>query len=124
MRMNDDAFYAQVAAEIQAEQLEPGLWTRAFSETNGDVNKAKALYIRYRVAQLAGRPIEQDEGITLAKIFRFFLTLFLAFATIMATIGLLNVRGGDNQFIGILGIGIFGICTYASAKPFFRKRRG
>jgi hypothetical protein len=51
--MNDDAFYDEVAKELEANKLIPGVWTRAFAEADGDENRAKAIYIKLRVAQLA-----------------------------------------------------------------------
>jgi hypothetical protein len=48
----DQRFYDQVAAEIEARQLDKGMWVRAFSEASGDDIKAKAVYISLRVAQL------------------------------------------------------------------------
>jgi hypothetical protein len=50
--MNEDAFYEQVGKEIEANNLQTGLWTRAFAEADGDENRAKAIYIKLRVAQL------------------------------------------------------------------------
>jgi len=46
-------FYDQVAEEIESDNLIPGLWTRAFAEADGDKNRAKAIYIKLRVAALA-----------------------------------------------------------------------
>lgn len=51
--MNDDAFYDEVARELQAKQMIPGLWTKAYAEAGGEVEKARALYIRLRVEQLS-----------------------------------------------------------------------
>ena len=50
--MDDEPFYAQVAAEIESGALRTGLWAKAFSETGGDEATARALYIRLRVDQL------------------------------------------------------------------------
>ena len=50
---NLDIFYTQVASELQNKFLIPGLWTKAYAEANGDESKARAFYIKYRVAQLA-----------------------------------------------------------------------
>lgn len=58
MADNNQRHYETVAAEIQRKVLRPGLWTRAFAETGGDDAKAKALYIRLRVAEL-----EEEERI-------------------------------------------------------------
>jgi hypothetical protein len=49
----DDTYYDQVARELQNKTLIPGLWTKAYADANGDEAKARALYIKYRVAQLA-----------------------------------------------------------------------
>jgi hypothetical protein len=51
--MSDDAFYDEVAKEIETNKLVPGVWTRAFAEADGDESRAKAIYIKLRVAQLA-----------------------------------------------------------------------
>jgi hypothetical protein len=49
----DVKFYEEVARELQEKPMVPGLWTKAFAEMGGDDAKARALYIKYRVAQLA-----------------------------------------------------------------------
>jgi hypothetical protein len=54
--MKDDKFYDDVAREILEKRLASGVWARAFAEAEGDSEKAKALYIRHRVAQL----VEED----------------------------------------------------------------
>lgn len=50
--MRDEALYAQVAEELRLSNVRPGLWAKAFAESNGDEAQAKALYLRYRVKQL------------------------------------------------------------------------
>ena len=55
--MVNQKFYDQVAQEIAAQQLDSGLWVRAFSEALGDEGRAKAVYISLRVARL-----EADEA--------------------------------------------------------------
>ncbi len=49
----NDKYYDEVARELQDKPMVPGLWTKAFAEMGGDEAKARALYIKYRVAQLA-----------------------------------------------------------------------
>ena len=49
----DEKLYEEVARELQEKPMVPGLWTKAFAEMGGDDAKARALYIKYRVAQLA-----------------------------------------------------------------------
>jgi formylglycine-generating enzyme required for sulfatase activity/uncharacterized RDD family membrane protein YckC len=50
--VNDDAFYDEVAKEIETNNLVSGVWTRAFAEADGDENRAKSIYIKLRVAKL------------------------------------------------------------------------
>jgi hypothetical protein len=51
--MDENQIYEVVAEELQKRVIVPGVWTRAFAEAGGDNEKARALYIKYRVAQLA-----------------------------------------------------------------------
>lgn len=51
--MNDEHLYAKVVEELQMHGPNPGLWAKAYSETNGNKPQAEALYLRYRVEQLA-----------------------------------------------------------------------
>lgn len=52
VEVNEDALYEQVAEEIESDHLVRGVWIRAFAEADGDENRAKAIYIKTRVAQL------------------------------------------------------------------------
>jgi len=63
----DDKFYDEVARELQDKPMVPGLWTKAFAEMGGDDAKARALYIKYRVAQLAEAGRQQLEKDRLAR---------------------------------------------------------
>src|ERR1017187_7565518 len=72
----DDEFYDEVARELQEKSLVAGLWTKAFAEMDGDDAKARALYIKYRVANLKDkreaflkqkREEELNAGIKLAR---------------------------------------------------------
>jgi hypothetical protein len=56
-----DAHYDQVARELQAKELIPGLWTRAYSEVGGQADSARALYIKLRVEQLVQADKEQSQ---------------------------------------------------------------
>ena len=64
---SDEKFYEEVARELQEQPMVPGLWTKAFSEMGGDDAKARALYIKYRVAQLAEAGRQALEKDRLAK---------------------------------------------------------
>ena len=48
----DREFYTKAGSEIATKSYDQALFTKAFSESDGDENKAKAIYIRYRVAEL------------------------------------------------------------------------
>lgn len=48
---NADGLYEIVAEELRRNSLKQGLWAKAFAEADGDEPKARAAYIRYRVAQ-------------------------------------------------------------------------
>ena len=47
------AAFAEANSEIENERTVPGLWAKAFSDAEGDIQKQKALYIRYRVKTLS-----------------------------------------------------------------------
>lgn len=51
-KTGSDKFYDEVARELEAKSLRPGLWTRAVAETGDEGSAAKALYIRFRVSEL------------------------------------------------------------------------
>ena len=48
-----DSHFAEAMAEIEESRMDKGLWARCFAECDGDHEKAKASYIRERVAVLA-----------------------------------------------------------------------
>ena len=61
--MIEEEFYELAYEEIESGNLKKGLWAKAFSEAEGDENKAKALYIKYRFDQIkeGHKEIEQEE---------------------------------------------------------------
>lgn len=48
----DESLYTLVAKEASAGRIRPGLWTKALAESDFDERRARALYLRLRVAQL------------------------------------------------------------------------
>ncbi len=50
--INEDHIYTVIAQELESGLTDKGLWTRLFSESGGDENKTKALYIRQRADRL------------------------------------------------------------------------
>ncbi len=55
-RLIDEQLYAQVAEELSEGNVKAGLWTKATADADGNENKIKALYIKYRVQSM------QDEA--------------------------------------------------------------
>ena len=49
---NSQYHYDTVAQELHNANLKGGLWARAIAEASGENDRAKALYIKFRVAQL------------------------------------------------------------------------
>jgi hypothetical protein len=59
----DDLYlYDRVADELRNRGAHPGLWAKAFAESGGNKPQAEALYLRYRVAQLAAAELAADEA--------------------------------------------------------------
>ncbi len=50
--MNEEEIYELISEEIESSSTKKGLWTKAFSESEGDEQKTKALYIKYRFDQM------------------------------------------------------------------------
>jgi hypothetical protein len=63
----DEKFYEEVARELQEKSMVPGLWTKAFAEMGGDDAKARALYIKYRLAQLT-TSANQEQSVKQAQV--------------------------------------------------------
>lgn len=52
-RQTEDAWYEQALEELENGQTHKATWARSLAEANGEDQKARATYIRLRVAQLA-----------------------------------------------------------------------
>jgi hypothetical protein len=59
---NYDSHYAAAFQEINSNTLKPATWAKAFAHSVGDGEKAKALYIKYRVEQLKLDPCPAAEA--------------------------------------------------------------
>ena len=46
--MIENEIYALIGEEIETGKIDKGLWTKCFAEMNGEENKVKARYIKYR----------------------------------------------------------------------------
>lgn len=62
--MQEELLYERVVQELHESGPKPGLWAKAFAESNGNDTQAKALYLRYRVVQLE----EQERNILEAQV--------------------------------------------------------
>ena len=52
-RLSEERLYEQVAQELKAGKKREGIWVKAMAKSGGDLNKAEALYIEYRVQSLS-----------------------------------------------------------------------
>lgn len=50
--LREEQVYEVVAHEIESEQIRPGMWAKAFSESAGDEQLARAKYIKLRAEQV------------------------------------------------------------------------
>ena len=64
--MNEEEIYELISDEIGNGNTKKGLWTKAFSEAEGDENKAKAVYIKYRFDQMndVQPQVEEKKAVT------------------------------------------------------------
>ena len=67
----EEDFWATAMAEVETGQRRPGVWAKAFAESDGDETKAKVAYLKARVRQLmdaakasaAQQEVERSEAI-------------------------------------------------------------
>jgi len=59
--MNEEKIYELISEEIENGNTRDGLWTKAYSKSEGDENKTRALYIKYRFDQIKKGHKEIDE---------------------------------------------------------------
>ena len=55
---DDEKFFEQVADELEEGSRKKGLWLKAETKAGGDEDKARLLYIEWRVEQLSGEEFE------------------------------------------------------------------
>ena len=58
---NDEKFYEVVAAELDEGNIKQGLWLKAETQSAGDKDKARLLYIQWRVEQLSAENPERED---------------------------------------------------------------
>jgi hypothetical protein len=67
---HDEKFYEQVATELGGDSRKQGLWLKAETKAQGDIDKARLLYAEWRVGQLVEKEREtqrKEEEKRLAK---------------------------------------------------------
>lgn len=61
-RALEEKLYLKVAEEIEANNINKGLWTKALAESGNDTKKAEGLYIQFRVQKLKDEIEDQVEN--------------------------------------------------------------
>jgi len=61
-KVGEEDMYASALAELQSGTTRPGLWAKAFADSEGDENKSKALYIKLRAQQEIERMQQEEEA--------------------------------------------------------------
>jgi hypothetical protein len=51
-RLAEEQLYVKVNEELSTGRTREGIWFKALAESEGDITKAKALYVKYRVQSL------------------------------------------------------------------------
>lgn len=51
-RRAEEALYAMALEELSNEEIRPGLWAKAFADSEGDENRTRATYLKLRVQQI------------------------------------------------------------------------
>ena len=57
---DDNRWYQQAYEELETNAIEKATWAKSFADADGNEDKAKALYIKRRVAALAGEGRNED----------------------------------------------------------------
>jgi hypothetical protein len=64
--VDDDHSYKTAYEEMSSGQFQTATWAKAFANAEGNQDKAKALYIKYRVEQLSALPVQQPQTVSAA----------------------------------------------------------
>src|SRR3989344_2287668 len=65
---DEETIYATALSEIQTDSVRPGLWAKAFADSEGNENKCKALYIKLRVQHEKDRIQQEHHSAHLAAV--------------------------------------------------------
>ena len=61
MKEVDKKTYELIAEEIDTGNTQKALWTKAFSDAEGDGNRTEALYIKYRFEEISNEEQEYHD---------------------------------------------------------------
>ena len=67
VRLLEEQYYEAVAKELERGIRKTGLWTKAFAKTEGNEEKAKALYIEYRIQSIKDEAAISNEILETSK---------------------------------------------------------
>ncbi len=113
--VSDSTIWDQVSDEFKSGKRVDSLWTRAFSESDGDSNKANARYIKLRFDQIKlesmSSSISSNDSLPPKELIKVKLTIF-DFWDNFNTVGKLALIG----ILLLVGYGIFG----GNMDPYFR----
>ena len=59
--MNEEKICELISEEIESNSTKKGIWTKAYSQSEGDEQKTKALYIKYRFDQIKQTQSQVDQ---------------------------------------------------------------
>ena len=61
--LDEEAIYAEALVELKSGKTRPGLWAKAFAESEGDESKSQALYIKLRVQHERERRQQEQKAV-------------------------------------------------------------
>ncbi len=59
----EEQIFEQVAREMHSNEIRPGIWAKAFSESNGDPDRTKARYISLRANSIVKEIAAQQSNV-------------------------------------------------------------
>jgi len=114
-RLLEEELYEQVALEIADNKIRPGIWAKALAKAEGSEEKAKGLYIKYRIESIkdemnvvestlkkepsAQTPAKEISTTVPTIIYVLFLANFLLPFTGLIGVIMAYINKGDDNFL-------------------------
>lgn len=92
--MSEDEIYEKIMNEIDNDQKVKSLWAKAFAESDGDENKAKALYIKLRLQSISNENIKKTPE--KRNKFTFIITVIIGIV-VFGILYILNIKDSNND---------------------------